>query len=60
MASHGKSRVVDQVYEGKRAPNGKIVYIDKNDRIYWIDDRGRKIYISKKELIDKPVKKEDE
>jgi hypothetical protein len=56
MASQGKARVTDKVYKDKRAPNGKIVYIDDQSRYYWIDDRGHRMYVKESELHDKPMK----
>jgi len=54
VASKGKSKVVDKTYKDKEGPNGETIYIDKHDKCYWVDKKGHKEYISKKELRDKP------
>lgn len=56
VASKGKSKVVDKEYDSKVGPDGQTIYIDKNDDLYWKDDRGFKYYISETDLKDKPVK----
>lgn len=52
--SKGKAKVTDQKYEGKVAPNGETVYIDGANNYYWIDEKGKKHYVRKEELKDKP------
>jgi hypothetical protein len=59
VASKGKSKIVDKEYEGKVGPEGQTIYIDKNDDLYWKDDRGFKYYISETDLKDKPEEKKD-
>jgi len=46
LGSRTKAKVADQKLEGRYGPNGETVYIDGVDRYYWIDDKGRHIYIS--------------
>ena len=46
VASKGKSTVVHTKYKDKVGPNGETIYIDKHSKYYWIDDKGRKHYIS--------------
>lgn len=55
VAVKGASAVADKVYESKVGPKGQTIYIDKNSRYYWVDARGKKIYISKTKLKNKPV-----
>jgi hypothetical protein len=58
VASKGKSKVVDKEFDGKVGPDGQTIYIDKNDDLYWKDDRGFKYYISEAELKGKPAEKD--
>lgn len=45
VASKGKAKVVDKTYEGKWGPKGEVIYIDKYNRYYWIDNKGKKHYL---------------
>jgi hypothetical protein len=55
LAVKGASAVADKVYEGKVAPNGEKVYINKNSKYYYVNKKGAKVYISKAKLQDKPA-----
>jgi len=54
VAVKGASKVTDKTYKGKQGPNGETVYIDKMDRKYIVDDKGKKVYLKKSEISDKP------
>lgn len=54
VAVKGASAVSDKVYDGKVAPNGQTVYINKNSHYYYVNTRGKKVYISKSRLKNKP------
>jgi hypothetical protein len=56
IASKGASAVADKKFDGKVAPNGETVYIDKNSAYYYVNSKGRHIYIKKTELVEKPIK----
>ncbi|QQL49503.1 hypothetical protein [Mucilaginibacter ginkgonis] len=56
VAVKGTAAVGDKVYKGKVAPNGQTVYINKHSHYYWVNARGKKIYISKSKLVDDPKK----
>ena len=45
---------VDQPYNDMVGPEGQTVYIDKDARYYYIDEKGDRIYVNKSELRDKP------
>jgi hypothetical protein len=49
----GVAKVVDKTYDGKQGPNGETVYIDNHSKYYYIDGKGKKMYVSKMELKDK-------
>jgi uncharacterized secreted protein with C-terminal beta-propeller domain len=53
VASKGKSDVVDIKYKDKVGPHGQTIYIDHSSKYYYIDKKGKKIYVSKAKLKDK-------
>jgi hypothetical protein len=53
LASKGKSRVTDKVYEDKVGPDGQTIYIDRHSKYYWIDKRGHRHYTTDEALKDK-------
>jgi len=55
-AVSGESAVVDKVYDGKCAPGGQTVYINKHSHYYYVNKKGRKVYLKKSQLMDKPMK----
>lgn len=54
VASKGAAAVVDKKYDGKVAPNGETVYIDKNSHYYYVDKKGHHVYVAKDKLVNKP------
>jgi hypothetical protein len=51
----GKSAVVDEVYKDKTGADGQSpIYIDHSSDYYYIDKQGKKVYVSKSSLKDKP------
>ena len=46
----GGATILDQRLKGKMGPYGRAVYRDGRDRIYYIDKKGAKVYISKSQL----------
>lgn len=53
LASKGAAAVVDRKYDGKCAPNGEDVYIDKYSHYYWVNKKGHHVYITRSQLRDK-------
>lgn len=53
VASKGKAKVSHTVYEDKVGPNGETIYIDRSNRYYWIDKKGKKHFIRSEQLKDK-------
>jgi hypothetical protein len=53
IASKGKAQVTDQVYKDKVGPNGETIYMDNHSRYYWVDDRGKRHYVTEAELKNK-------
>ncbi len=56
LAVKGVAAVGDKEYKGKVAPGGETVYINKHDKVFYVNKKGGKVYISKSKLIDKPTK----
>jgi hypothetical protein len=55
LASKGKSAVVDEVYKDKIGPDGQSpIYIDHSSKYYYVDKKGKKVYVPKSSLKDKP------
>lgn len=54
IASSGKSAVVDEKYKGKVGPDGQTIYIDHSSKYYYVDEKGKKVYVPKSSLKDKP------
>ncbi|WP_212000269.1 hypothetical protein [Chitinophaga sp. HK235] len=53
IAVKGTSTLTDKIYKGKEGPNGQTVYIDKRDRKFIVDDKGKKIYLKPSQIHDK-------
>lgn len=53
IAVKGASTVTDKVYKDKVGPHGQTIYIDGHSRYYWVDDKGRKVYVPASKLKDK-------
>jgi hypothetical protein len=55
LASKGKSAVVDEVFKDKIGPDGQSpIYIDHSSKYYYVDKKGKKVYVPKSALKDKP------
>jgi hypothetical protein len=53
IAVKGASKVTDKTYKGKVGPGGQTVYIDKKDNKYYVDGKGKKVYLKPSEIKDK-------
>jgi hypothetical protein len=54
IASSGKSAVVDEKYKDKVGAGGQTIYIDHSSKYYYVDEKGKKVYVPKSTLKDKP------
>ncbi|OOQ57439.1 hypothetical protein [Mucilaginibacter pedocola] len=54
IASKGASAVADKKYDSKVGPQGQTIYIDKNSYYYYVDGKGRHIYVKESALVAKP------
>ena len=53
LASKGSSEVIDKTYNGKTGPDGQKIYINDKSEYYWVDDKGKRHYVTAAELKDK-------
>ncbi|EHQ31117.1 hypothetical protein [Mucilaginibacter paludis] len=50
VAVKGASAVGDKKYDSKVGPGGQTIYINKHSRYYYVNGRGKKVYVSKSKL----------
>lgn len=48
------AEIKDKTYANKVGPDGQKIFIDKHSKYYYIDNEGKKVYVTKLELKDKP------
>ena len=53
VASKGASEVEDKTYADKVGPDGQTIYINKHSKYYYVDKKGKKVYVTKLEMKDK-------
>lgn len=53
IAVKGASAITDKIYKDKEGPNGETVYIDKKDRKYIVDEKGKKVYLKAAQIHNK-------
>ena len=53
IAVKGAKKITDKTYKGKEGPGGQTVYIDKHDKKYYVDEKGKKVYLTPAEIHDK-------
>ena len=49
----GTAKIVDKTYDGKQGPSGETIYINNKSKYYYIDSKGKKVWISKDKMKDK-------
>jgi hypothetical protein len=52
----GDAAITDKRYRGKMGPGGQTIYINKNSHYFYVDHKGKRVYLKKSELRDKPMK----
>lgn len=50
IASKGASRITDKKSDEWVGPDGQTIYIDDVNRFYWVDGKGKKIYVTESDL----------
>jgi hypothetical protein len=53
VAVKGTSKVADKTYKGKMAPDGTDVYIDGKNRKYYVNKKGRKVYLKASQISNR-------
>lgn len=56
LAVKGVSAVGDKEYKSKVGPSGQTIYINKNSKYFYVNARGKKVYVAKSKLKDAPAK----
>jgi hypothetical protein len=56
LAAKGAAAVTDKRYDNKWGPRGEAIYYDSHSRYFYVDKRGHRNYITKRELRDKPYR----
>jgi hypothetical protein len=54
VSAKGAAAITDKKYEGKVAPGGQTVYINKDSRYFYVNKTGHRVYLKKSALRDKP------
>ena len=55
IASKGAAKMIDKTYVDKVGPSGQTIYIDKHSKYYYVDEKGKKVYVTKREMKAKKV-----
>ena len=55
VAVKGASKITDKVYKGKMAPDSTDVYIDGRNRKYYVNKKGKKLYLKTSQIRNRPV-----
>lgn len=53
VAVKGTSKIGDKVYKGKMAPDGTDVYINSKNRKYYVNKRGKKVYLKASQIRER-------
>lgn len=53
-AAKAAAAITDQKLDNKVGPNGQTVYVDEHAKYYYINNEGKKVFITKLQLKDKP------
>lgn len=60
QASEAKSDITDKEVENKMGPNGQDIFLSDDGRYYYVDGKGRRVYLSASQLKDKPAKADND
>lgn len=50
IAAKGAAKVVDKTYKDKVGPQGQTIYIDNESLYYYVNAKGKRVYVSKAKL----------
>jgi len=54
IAATGAAAVTDKKYDGKRGPHGEAIYINKHSHYFYVNKKGKRVYLKKSQLLDEP------
>lgn len=54
VASKGEAGISDKKYDAKVGPAGQTIYIDRNSYYYYVNSKGRHVYVKESALVAKP------
>jgi hypothetical protein len=52
-AARSAAEITDKKLDSKMGPDGQTIYIDDDSKYYYINDKGKKVYVSSVQLKDK-------
>lgn len=55
VAVKGAAKITDKVYKGKMAPDGSNVYINGKNWKYYVNKKGKKVYLRAAQIRNRPV-----
>ena len=55
-AGKAAAEIDDPRHETKVGPDGQVIYIADDSRCYYINEKGKRVYVSVSQLKDKPEK----
>lgn len=55
VAVKGTSKIGDKTYKGKMAPDGSDVYINNKNRKFYVNKKGKKVYLYNSQIRNKPM-----
>lgn len=50
VASKGYAKITDKTYKDKVGPAGQTVYIDSHSKYYYVDNAGKKVFVTMAQL----------
>lgn len=53
VASKSKAKITDERHKDKVGPNNETIYIDNHSKYYYVDDKGKRHYVTADQLKPK-------
>ena len=50
LATRGKAKATDKKSDVWMGPEGQTIYIDDGNKYYWVNGKGKRIYVSESAL----------
>ena len=55
-AAKAAAEIDDPRHDTKVGPDGQVIFIADDSRFYYVNDKGKRVYVSEARLKDKPAK----